>query len=238
MVEKKDLDSKTYRMLLEFIKKEGTAPVIKFLADYEEVKRRSLVFDALCDGKHPTLSLVRRNKAVASLIRQLDTNYRFPAFLTDCNFLPFVEKITPDNISKQIEGAFCLEELEVDTIRIEPINSGVQSHSTCVMYDPSNQITGLCKFYSNGTITYGACKTKDYTKAFFDSYPTDIYFATDSGNFVLAVESLGSSGSINISLNDFGFDPKLLPSKDELSFYEPPKSLMDSKVYVKRMPIR
>ena len=74
-----------------------------------------------------------------------------------------------------------------------------------------------------------------YKDAGWVEYDTYVRFVSDRGNFLLGAENvITKNQSRYINVTDFAFDASLLPSEEELARIEPPKSLTDSKVYVKR----
>lgn len=229
---KKDLDSTTYRKLLEFIKKEGVEPVRCFWIDYKEVQRKSLVFDALCDGKHPTLSLVMKHKAIAGFIKGLNT-HNYPCFLLESKFPAFLDRISEENISAQIDGARSLEELGVHSVSLGLDIEQSNTYRPCVEYDSDGKVIKIIKYYSNGDISYE--KGRGVHRDNWESYEASIKFLNEPGNFVLSLDTVGNSyGCRYASVDDFTFDTSLLPNEEELSRMAVPKTLADSKVYVKR----
>lgn len=226
----RDLDSRTYRKLLEFIQKEGVESVWRFWASYKSIQDRSLLMDALCKGKHHTLSLVINHKAVTGFIKELGT-YNSPCFLHERNFPEFLRRLARSDISSQIEGARCLEELGVHSISLKFDDIGAGTYDTYIHYDEDNIITNIVKYYSNGTISY---REKENGHADWESYLGYINFSSNSGNFVLQFDNVGDQGCKRAWVTDFTFDTSLLPSEEELSRMAVPKTLTDSKVYVKR----
>lgn len=228
MVErKKELDSTTYRKLLEFIKKEGAEAFISFFDDYTKVKEESLIFKALCEEKHPLLALIRNHRVVASFIRELNDPY--PCILLERKLPQLLNSITTDNISQQIDTARALEELKVESVTIGGLDDRRKRYQTLIKYD-SGVIDGISKYYSNGELNYLLSRDAGWVE-----YDTYVRFVSDRGNFLLGAENvITKNQSRHISLTDFAFDASLLPSEEELARIEPPKSLTDSKVYVKK----
>lgn len=228
MVErKKELDSTTYRKLLEFIKKEGAETFISFFDDYTKVQEESLIFKALCEGKHPLLALIRNHRAVASFIKELNDPY--PCILLERKLPQLLNSITTDNISQQIEVARALEELSIESVTIGGLDDRRKKYQTLIKYD-NGVIDGISKYYSNGELNYLLSRDAGWVE-----YDTYVRFVSDRGNFLLGAENvITKNQSRHISLTDFAFDVRLLPSEEELARIEPPKSLTDSKVYVKK----
>ena len=227
MVErKKELDSTTYRKLLEFIKKEGAEAFISFFDDYTKVQEESLIFKALCEGKHPLLALIRNHRAVASFIRELNDPY--PCILLERKLPQLLNSITSDNISQQIDTARALEELKVESVTIGGLDDSRKKYQTLIKYD-SGVIDGISKYYSNGELNYLLSRDAGWVE-----YDTYVRFVSDTGNFLLGAENVTKNQSRYINVTDFAFDASLLPSEEELARIEPTKSLTDSKVYVKK----
>lgn len=224
---KKELDSTTYRKLLEFIKKEGAETFISFFDDYTKVKEQSLIFKALCEGKHPLLSLVKKHRSTVGFIRELDDSY--PCILLERNLPQLLNSITSENISQQIDTAMALEELRISSVTIGGLEDSRKSYQTLIKYH-NGEIDGICKYYSNGELNYVLNRNAGWV-----DYNTYVRFGSDSGNFLLGVQNVITHEQERyINLTDFTFDANLLPSEVELARIEPPKSLTDSKVYVKK----
>lgn len=229
VMSKEILDSTTYRKLLEFIKKEGAETFISFYNDYTKIKPESLIFQALCEGKHPLFALIRNHRTVARFIKEL--NDLSPCILLEQNLFQLLNSITRDNISQQIETARTLEELKIDSVTIGRLEDSKKRYQTLIKYN-GDEVDEICKYYSNGELTYMHLLYKDDD---WVEYSTCASFISNTGNFILGVEN-GTTKNQNryISVSDFAFDASLLPSEEELARIEPPKSLTDSKVYVKR----
>ena len=228
MVErKKVLDSTTYRKLLEFIKKEGAETFINFFDDYTKVKEESLIFKALCEGKHPLLALSRNHRSTVQFIRELNDTY--PCILSESKLPQLLNSITSENINQQIDTARALEELKIESVTIGRLEDSRKRYQTLIKYN-NGVIDGICKYYSNGELNYLLSRDAGWVE-----YDTYVRFGSDTGNFLLGAENvITKNQSRYISLTDFAFDASLLPSEEELARIEPPKTLTDSKVYVKR----
>ena len=228
MVErKKELDSTTYRKLLEFIKKDGAETFISFFDDYTKIKEEDLILKALCEGKHPLLALIRNNRAVASFLKELNDPY--PCILLESKLPQLLNSITSDNISQQIETARALEELKIESVTIGRLDDSRKKYQTLIKYN-NGVIDGISKYYSNGDLNYLLNRDAGWVE-----YDTYVRFVSDRGNFLLGAENvITKNQSRYINVTDFAFDASLLPIEEELARIEPPKSLTDSKVYVKR----
>ena len=88
----KKLDSTHFRILFELAKKEGPEVLQKLLKDLEILKRKSLEYNAIFEGKHYTLSLTSRNKGVISYLREHKKE------LVGLNFLNEIETASIDEI--------------------------------------------------------------------------------------------------------------------------------------------
>lgn len=227
---KKVLDSTVYRMLLEFIKREGVETLKDFWIDYAKIQEEDLLLRALCDGKHPTLTLVRKHKAVAGFVKDLNISY--PCFLLDRGLPKLLDSITEENVSKQIECARLLEDLRISDVDLGFDAYGSKNgRQTIIKCDSDGEIVGVSKLYSNGELDY----TFSHQYGGWTEYKTRVDFCSDSGNFLLGVANIITRDQERwIRLTDFNFDTSLLPSEEELSRNAEPKTLTDSKVYVKR----
>ena len=142
-----------------------------------------------------------------------------------------LEKLSAENISKQIDGARCLEELGIHSVNIKADISKSLAYHTYIHWT-DGKIMRIIKYYSNGEVVYRRDEQHSYDD--WEKYYTDISFLTDSGNFVIDFDTVGNNfGCKTATVTDFGFDTSLLPSEEELSRMDVPKSLADSKVYVK-----
>lgn len=231
MAVKEDLNSTMYRYLLEFMKQDGIQPVIDFYEDYQKLVNVYLVYDAIYEGKHPTLSLVQKHKDVVRFIRELKT-HNYPSFLFDKKFLEFARRVTDENISRQIEGARALEELGVYEVRlgIDPENV----HNCQIEYNVDDEIVTISKYYSNGNVSY--VDNKGIWDTDWDRYIANFDFRDTTGNFIVGYDSSSSLGRrVNAEVSDFLFDTSLLPSREEISRLDIPDTLRDSKVFTKRI---
>lgn len=235
----RDLDSQVYRKLFEFAQKEGVETLVSFMKDYEALLKEDSLTKAILYGKYDAMSFVRRHKAMTSFLRRLELN-DVPVFLQDRNFLEFVYGLTNEAIPSYIEGARSLEELGVGSIVLVPKINDELVYRTTVFYGKDGAITDIVKQYTNGEIRYKAdfevVLVDDYKVDLADDYKAFISFPTDSGNFVISTENHENGFQYKYArVSDFGFNPNLLPSNKELSSYEVPQSLKDSKVFVKRI---
>ena len=140
-----------------------------------------------------------------------------------------LNSITSDNISQQIETATALEELKIESVTIGRLDDSRKKYQTLIKYN-NGVIDGISKYYSNGDLNYSLNRDAGWVE-----YDTYVRFVSDRGNFLIGAENvITKNQSRYINVTDFAFDASLLPSEEELARIEPPKSLTDSKVYVKK----
>lgn len=231
--ENRVLQSQIYRKLFEFVQKEGIEVVTKFVSEYRELLNNDYLTRAVLQGKHDTLSFVKRHKAMVEFLKGLNVEKKC-AFMTDLEFLKLMARVEEAELPKYIEGAGFLEELGIERVSLMEKNSGVVSgYQTTVWYDRNNQVSEIDKQYTNGHINYyGIGKMGSYT---YDIYRTSISFLGVSGSkYVLSMENRAKGKHSFISVSDFGFDIATLPSRDEIWSLEVPKTLQKSREYFKR----
>lgn len=228
-----DYDSQVYRKLFEFVEQEGLEPLILFIKDYEKSLKEEHLTKALLEGKHDTLSFVKKHRAMAAFLRNLKTEDK-PCFLKDWNFPKYVESLTDADIPFCIERARCLEELRIGTVRLLHRTNGIVSYETMVFYGNDGEVTDIYKQYSNGLILYRDmpdCSRVDN----YDAYKTSISFNSAKGRYVLNAENHASGFQYRYAdVSDFSFDVDTLPSYEEMASYLEPQTLIDSKVLSKK----
>ncbi len=220
----RDLEGIKYRKLFEYMKQYGVEPFRDFFADYNELRDEDLLLMAILDRRHGTLSLTKKHSDVLRIIRELEHG-RETFFQKDFAYL--FDTVDEDNLPKCIEGAYALEELGIAKVSSIPVSW--KGATTYIDYNEKDQIYAIEKFYTNGDIRYKPWET--------GAFSTLISFKEQSnGNFIIQVQNeIGKPEYRYAYISDFCFDPSLLPSSDELSSLEPPKSLTESKVYVKKV---
>lgn len=226
----KQLDSTTYRKLFEFIKMEGIEPVMSFLEDRKKVSSLELVDMAICEGIHPTLSLVKQNYSFIKFLRDLKVN-GLPCILTEPRIGMFLEELSTslDKLPRYIENAKVLEKLHVGTISLSDPNADLRVCMSDIYYSRKGKITDIIKFLSDGEETY--IYDSSYSNNTFQRYTVHIKDAS----YVLRAENHKIGYQYRDAyLNSFDFDASsVLALESELANYYVPESLEKSKEYRK-----
>lgn len=220
-----NFDSQKYRKLFEFMKLYGIGPFQNFFDEYNDLRCQDLAKLAVLNGKHETLSFVRRHAEVLRKIRELAADD--DEFLFSDSFMNLVSGVTDANLLQYIDGAYALECLGVSKIFLlsDKFFDGTD------LYFEDGSISDIIKIYTNGNIRY-----EEGYNCYCDYYRTFVDFeGSSTGNFVIRAENHANGLQFrHANISDFGFDSNLLPTNEELSSYEPPRSLVESKVYVRR----
>lgn len=240
-IEVGNFESQKYRKLFEFMKQYGVEPFQNFFNEYSEIEQQNLLKMAVLTGRHETLAFVRKHSKTLRMLREIGGNNSYVGnFLFSKVFMSLVKNVTDDNISQYIEGARGLETLGVANIFIIPEHFLSDARENfcgftdifCNMCQGTDyKVVDIVKMYTNGFLTY-----KFSSEGYPDSYRTFVSFPEGStDNFIIKAENHSNGSQYRYArISGFSFDPSLLPSEVELASYEPPKSLLESKVYVKR----
>ena len=228
--EEKHLDSTTYRKLFEFIKAEGIEPVMAFLEDRKKASSLELVDMAICEGIHPTLSLVKQNYSFIKFLRDLKSD-TLPCILTEPRIDIFLEELSTslDKLPTYIENARVLEDLHIGTVSLSDPNADLRVCMTDIFYNRKGKITDIIKFLSDGEESY--IYDSSYSTDTFQRYTVHMKDAS----YVLRAENLRSGYQYRGAyLNSFDFKPSsILALENELANYYVPESLEKSKEYRK-----
>lgn len=220
-----NFESQKYRKLFEFMKQYGIEPFLNFFDEYNDLRRQDLARLAVLNGKHETLSFTRKHAEVLRKIREFAVDD--DGFLFNDSFMGLVSGVTDTNLLQYIDGAYALECLGVSKIFLlsDKFFDGTD------LYFENGSISDIIKIYTNGNIRY-----EEGYNCYCDYYRTFVDFeGSSTGNFVIRAENHANGLPFRYAhISDFGFDSSLLPTNGELSSYEPPRSLVESKVYVKR----
>ena len=205
-VEVGNFESQKYRKLFEFMQKHGVEKVTSFLDDYEALRREDLLKMAVMEGKHPTLSLIRRHQDVCRLLRELSSEGDYLLLKRDISL--FIKEITYDILPRCIEGARQLEDIGVSNIGFIYDDMKSCAFQTIIKYDEDNCIECIEKSYTNGIINYSVDEESSVDS--LNAYNMSIAFPNSRGNFVITVQNCESGLQYRYAkISDFLFDTNL-----------------------------
>lgn len=221
-----DLESRAYRCLFEYVKKEGVEPALAFFKDIDDfysdkntLLRRSILF-----GKNDLIKINRRNRDIVKYIREHQKEMN-RLCLTDKNILVELTSLQENSslIDLYLENAKRLEDLKVLDIAFVDF---FDSETYCEVYrDKDGQIIRIQKKYTDGKISE---VFEEILKDKLFNYSKIPYRLNRSETtFSLSAENTEQGHSIRqIEIKDFGFNGDKLPTEEEISSYDIPLQLI------------
>lgn len=223
------LESTSYRLLFEYVQKEGIEPTIKFMKDMNAVlnKNNLLVKQAVLYGNNELLTLVKRNLDIVKYLREHEKDLRF-FDLTRKEVLNTLTELSK-NISllgQYLDNAKLLEELKVSKISFFNFPF-LKSYDFGIWHDYTGKIIYIKKYYTDGEmLSFDPERMIDKAHNYWE-IPFHIDTRDETLSFVFEANNHKNGfQSRKIEITNFGFAGSKLPTEEDIQSYEMPKILI------------
>lgn len=224
------LESTHFRILFELAKQEGPESLQNLLKDLEKLESLKLLgHTAIFTGKHPTLSLISRNKSAIKFLRERKNELIGINFL-NFNIISAVNQLTknPSLLDIYLENSRLLESYKIGNINMASTESGLYEFDTPLelFRDKKRRIEEIVKYYTDGEfICYPLAYSRQLTKKTYELYKPELNREIPATWILRTINRSTGNQYRTIYLESLTFDKTKLPTEEELQSYELPSYL-------------